>query len=65
MCKIVSRALVAALCVAVSVPALAHSKSAEEFTLTTCLVAMDDLAKVEGMARENNWTNKTLPIPPL
>ena len=63
MCKIVNRALVAALCVAASVPALADSKSAAEFTLTTCLAAMDDLAKVEGMARENNWTNKTLPIP--
>jgi hypothetical protein len=36
-----------------------NSKSAAEFTLTTCLAAMDDLAKVEVMARENNWTNKT------
>ena len=33
-----------------------NSKSAAEFTLTTCLAAMDDLAKVEVMARENNWT---------
>jgi hypothetical protein len=39
-----------------------NSKSAAEFTLTTCLAAMDDLAKVEVMARENNWTVKTLPI---
>ena len=42
-----------------------NSKSAgefAEFTLTTCLAAMDDLAKVEVMARENNWTNKTPPI---
>jgi tetratricopeptide (TPR) repeat protein len=43
-------------------PALADSKSSAEFTLTTCLAAMDDLAKVEVMARENNWTNKTPPI---
>ena len=39
-----------------------NSKSAAEFTLTTCLAAMDDLAKVEVMARENNWTNRTPPI---
>jgi hypothetical protein len=39
-----------------------NSKSAAEFTLTSCLAAMDDLAKVEVMARENNWTNKTPPI---
>jgi hypothetical protein len=39
-----------------------NSNSAAEFTLTTCLAAMDDLAKVELMARENNWTNKTPPI---
>jgi hypothetical protein len=63
MCKIVSMALVAALGLTASVPALADSKSAAEFTLTTCLAAMDDPAKVEVMARENNWTNKTLPIP--
>jgi hypothetical protein len=41
-----------------------NSKSAAEFTLTTCLAAMDDLAKVEVMARENNWTNKT-PLMPV
>ena len=35
-------------------PALADSKSAAEFTLATCLPAMDDLSKVEIMARENN-----------
>jgi hypothetical protein len=39
-----------------------YSKSVAQFTLTTCLAAMDDLAKVEVMARENNWTNKTPPI---
>jgi hypothetical protein len=37
-----------------------NSKSAAQFTLTTCLAAMDDLAKVEVMARENNWTNSPL-----
>jgi hypothetical protein len=40
-----------------------NSKSAAEFTLTTCLAAMDDLAKVEVMAWENNWTNKTPLMP--
>jgi hypothetical protein len=39
-----------------------YSKSVAQFTLTTCLSAMDDLAKVEVMARENNWINKTPPI---
>jgi len=36
-------------------PALGDGKSAAEFALKTCLPAMDDLAKVEVMARENNW----------
>jgi hypothetical protein len=39
-----------------------YSKSVAEFTLTTCLAAMNDPAKVELMARENNWTNKTAPV---
>jgi hypothetical protein len=38
-----------------------YSKSVAQFTLTTCLAAMNDPAKVELMARENNWTNKTAP----
>jgi hypothetical protein len=43
-----------------------NSKSAAEFAefmLTTCLAAMHDLAKVEVMARENNWTDKTPSVP--
>jgi hypothetical protein len=39
--------------------ALADSKSSAEFTLATCLPAMDDLARVEVLAKENNWTDKT------
>jgi hypothetical protein len=38
-----------------------NSKSAADFTLTTCLAAMDDLAKVEVMARDNKWTEGTPP----
>jgi hypothetical protein len=34
---------------------LADSKSAAEFALKTCLPAMNDLGKVEVMARENKW----------
>jgi hypothetical protein len=30
-------------------------KSAVEFVLSTCLPAMDDVANLETMARENNW----------
>jgi hypothetical protein len=40
---------------ALSGPAAADSKSAAEFVLKTCLAAMDDLSKVEVMAREGNW----------
>jgi hypothetical protein len=39
--------------------ALADSKSSAEFTLATCLAAMDDLASVEVLAKKNNWTDKT------
>ena len=45
-------------------PALADSKSSAEFTLTTCLAAVDDLAKVEAIARGSNWTAKTSTINP-
>jgi hypothetical protein len=39
--------------------AFADSKSSAEFTLATCLAAMDDLAKVEVLAKESNWTDRT------
>jgi hypothetical protein len=43
-------------------PALGgDGKLAAEFALKTCLPAMEDLAKVEAMARENNWLRR----PPL
>jgi hypothetical protein len=61
MRKIVCMALVATLGLAPNAPALGDSKSAAEFVLKTCLPAMDDLSKVEVMARENNWTPKSLP----
>jgi hypothetical protein len=41
--------------IAASAPSLAESQSAAEFALKTCLSAMDDLGKIEVMARENNW----------
>jgi hypothetical protein len=51
------------VCVQIGVaPVLADSKSSAEFMLTTCLVAMDDLAKVEALARKNNWTDRTSSI---
>jgi hypothetical protein len=53
MCKIVGMALIVALGLVATVPALADSKSAAEFLLKTCLPAMDDLSKVEAMAQEN------------
>jgi hypothetical protein len=59
MRKIIDLALAAAATVAASAPAFADSKSSAEFMLTTCLAAMDELAKVEVIAQENNWTTKT------
>jgi hypothetical protein len=44
-----------AFVLAATAPSLADSKSAADFVLKTCLAAMDDLGKVEVMARENNW----------
>ena len=41
-------------------PALADSKSSAEFTLTTCRAAMDNLAKLDAIARKNNWTAKNV-----
>jgi hypothetical protein len=38
------------------------SKSAVEFLLSTCLPAMDDIANVDAMARQNNWFH--LPVAP-
>jgi len=55
MREIIGLALTAAAALAASLPALADSKSAAEFALKTCLPAMDDLSKVEVMAREGNW----------
>jgi hypothetical protein len=40
---------------AATASALAESKSAAEFALKTCLRAMDDVGKVDVMARENKW----------
>jgi hypothetical protein len=45
-------------------PAHADSKSAAEFTLKMCSDAMDDFAKVEATARDNNWQVLSQPIPP-
>jgi hypothetical protein len=42
-----------------SATALANSQSLAKFTLATCLAAMDDLARVKVLAKENNWTDKT------
>jgi hypothetical protein len=61
MRKITDLALAAAFGLTTSASALADSKSAAEFTLATCLPAMDGLSKVGAIARENNWTLKRLP----
>jgi hypothetical protein len=37
-------------------PAFANSTTSAEFTVATCRDAMDDLAKVDAMAQERNWT---------
>jgi hypothetical protein len=44
--------------------ALADSKSAADFLIETCLPAMDNVSKVEAMAREANWTPKPDLKPP-
>ena len=59
MRKSLALALAAASALAASAPALADSKSAAAFVLETCLAAMDDLAKVVLVARENNWIAKS------
>jgi hypothetical protein len=59
MRKSLALAFAATSALAASAPALADSKSAAAFVLETCLAAMDDLAKVELVARENNWTAKS------
>jgi len=61
MRKVMGLALAAAFALAASASARSDAvavidpKSAAEFVLNTCLPAMDDLQKVEVMARENNW----------
>jgi hypothetical protein len=61
MRKVIGLALAAAFALAASASARSDAvavidpKSAAEFVLNTCLPAMDDLQKVEVMARENNW----------
>ena len=55
MYKIVALAVAAVVALGASVPALADSKEAAEFVLKTCLPAVDDLSKVEAMARQGNW----------
>jgi hypothetical protein len=37
-------------------PAFADTNTAAEFTLATCLGAIDDLSKVDEIARAKNWT---------
>jgi hypothetical protein len=41
---------------AASTAALAEARSAAEFVLTICRPAMKDVAKVDAMAQEKNWT---------
>ena len=55
MYKIAALAVAAVVALGASVPALADSKDAAEFVLKTCLPAVDDLSKVEAMARQGNW----------
>lgn len=58
MRRFIDLALAAAFAYIPVGPALADSKSAAEFSLNTCLAAMDDPAKVEAIAREHNWNAK-------
>ena len=55
MYKIIALAVAAVVALGASVPALADSKEAAEFVLRTCLPAVDDLSKVDAMARQGNW----------
>jgi len=50
-----NQALLAVFALSATSPALGIGNWAAEFALKTCLPAMDDLATVEAMARENNW----------
>jgi|ERR1700730_7857530 hypothetical protein len=67
MRKIIDLAVAAAFVMAAnttvqSAATFADPRSAAEFMLKTCLPAMEDLAEVEVMARENSWF--TLPPNP-
>jgi hypothetical protein len=53
---IIDLALTAVFALPASTTVLADAKSAAEFALKTCLPAMDDVGKVEVMARENGWS---------
>jgi len=55
MPKISRFALLAVFALSATSPALGDGNWAAEFALKTCLPAMDDLAAVEAIARENNW----------
>jgi hypothetical protein len=44
------------LSLAGTAPALANATTSAEFTVATCRDAVDDLAKVDAIAREKNWT---------
>ena len=61
MRKITVLAVSGGFVLAASTSAFADSKSVAEFLLKTCLPAMDDLANVEAIARDGNWTRKPLP----
>ena len=61
MRKITVLAVSGVFVLAASTSAFADSKSVAEFLLKTCLPAMDDLANVEAIARDGNWTRKPLP----
>jgi hypothetical protein len=67
MREIIGLGLAAVFATVTSMPARSDAvatvdpKAAAEFVLKTCLPAMDDLANVEMIARENNWL--LLPYP--
>jgi hypothetical protein len=53
---------VAVACAAASAdPARASSASLGEFTATTCVDTIDDLTKVDALARDNNWSVEANP----
>ena len=57
MRKIINWALGVGFALAATASALTDSNSVAEFVFNTCQPAMDDVGKVEDVARENHWSS--------